>query len=421
MNLARVRQSAERMVYRVAGLPIALRRHADPLRSTFAHRYWHPESATEWAELAASIVLSPVAVLGASLWFTARNGPVIRRRYGKSVPAQIGEQLKLYWSDGVLAPWYYIFSLHDDGARRAASFIERFETKTCYFRVLKTRKGSPLNDKTRFADYCAAHGIRCVETLMSLEGSDPGRPLPERDLFIKPTGGRGGRGAERWDLVGPSQFASPSNEQLPGEDLLRRLVERSKHTPLLVQLRMVPDPSLQRITSGALPTLRVLTCLNEENEPEVMAAMIRMSFGSNRTVDNLHASGMGALVDVASGTLGKASNLGADARLGWFSNHPDTGAPIEGAVVPSWETVKTAAIGAHRQFKDRVVIGWDVAVLEDGPIFIEGNGNPDLDILQRFMRRGFREHRLAGLIAHHLKLRGVVPASPNRRTEVPAK
>lgn len=421
MNLARVRQSAERMVYRVAGLPIALRRHADPLRSAFAHRYWQPENASQWAELAASIILSPVAVLGASLWFTARNGRIISRRYGKTVAAQIGEQLKLYWSDGVLAPWYYIFSLHDEGAARAPTFIERFETKTCYFRILKTRKGSPLNDKTRFADHCAARGIRSVETVMSLEGRDPGHSLPERDLFVKPTGGRGGRGAERWDLVGPSQFASPSGERLSGDDLLRRLVERSKITPLLVQARMVPHPALQRLTSGALPTLRVLTCLDEENEPEVMAAMIRMSFGSNRTVDNLHAGGIGALVDVGSGVLGKASNLGADARLGWFTEHPDTGAPIEGAVVPSWEGVKAAAIEAHGHFKDRVVIGWDVAVLEDGPIFIEGNGNPDLDILQRFMRRGFREHRLAVLLAHHLRLRGAIPPLPIPRTEVPAK
>ena len=52
-------------------------------------------------------------------------------------------------------------------------------------------------------------------------------------------------------------------------------------------------------------------------------------------------------------------------------------------------------MAAHRKFNDRVVIGWDIAVLEDGPILIEGNGNPDLDILQRFMRVGLREHRFA--------------------------
>jgi hypothetical protein len=411
MSLARARQTAERLVYRVAGLPVALRarRGSDPLRSVFADRYWHPRGGAELSELIAGILLSPIAVIGASLWFIARNGPIVRRRYHKGIAAQIGEQLKLYFSDGVLAPWYYIFSLHDEGEARAPTFIQRFETKTCYFRLLKDRKGSPLTDKVRFAEYCATNGIPCVHTIASLHGEDPGRSLPDQDLFVKPTGGRGGRGAERWDCGGPSTFVGPNAEELSGAQLLHRLVERSRDTPLIVQPRMRPHPDLEPLTAGALPTVRVLTCLNEEDEPEVMAAMIRSSFGSSRTVDNLHAGGIGALVDVDSGRLGKASNLGADARLGWFSEHPDSGAAIEGTVVPCWELVKSAAVAAHRRFTDRVVIGWDVAVLADGPIFIEGNGNPDLDILQRFMLIGLREHRFARLLAHHLRQRGAVP------------
>ena len=118
---------------------------------------------------------------------------------------------------------------------------------------------------------------------------------------------------------------------------------------------------------------------------------------------------MGALIDIHSGTLGKASNLGSDARVGWFSTHPDTGAQIEGRVLPRWEDVKSLAAAAHQHFSDRVVIGWDIAILNDGPILVEGNGNPDLDILQRFMPVGFREHRFGELLAHHLRAR--LPAS----------
>ena len=52
-----------------------------------------------------------------------------------------------------------------------------------------------------------------------------------------------------------------------------------------------------------------------------------------------------------------------------------------------------------------MVVGWDIAILADGPIIVEGNGNPDLDILQRFMPLGFREHRFGRLLAHHVALR----------------
>jgi hypothetical protein len=231
---------------------------------------------------------------------------------------------------------------------------------------------------------------------------------------VKPARGRGGRGAERWDRVGPWTFAGPAGEQLSGAELLARLVAQSARVPLIVQPRIQPHRDLVPITSGALPTVRVLTCLNADNQPEVMAAMMRTSFGANRTVDNLHAGGIGALVDLSSGKLGKASNLGADARLGWFSTHPDTGNQIEGTAVPCWDEVKARAVDAHRAFNDRVVIGWDVAILENGPILVEGNGNPDLDILQRFMRTGLREHRFAELLAHHLRQRGGAPRRSSR-------
>jgi hypothetical protein len=406
MAMTRLRQSAERLVYRVAGLPVALRRWPnDPLRSAFSRSYWRPADTGQWVELIAAIALSPLAVAAASMWFTARNGAVVRRRSTKPIAAQLREQLRLYFSDGILAPWYYIFSLDEDGVARAPTFLQRFETKTCYFRLLKRRKGSPLQDKARFAAHCSAHGIRAVDTALSLDGTQPGKMLPLRDLFVKPRGGRGGRGAERWDLLDPTRFRGPDGEELSPEMLLQRLVDRSRDTPLIIQPRLSPHPVLARITTGALPTLRVLTCLNEQGEPEVMTAMIRTSFGANRTVDNLHAGGIGALVEVASGSLGRSSNLGADARLGWFSAHPDTGAAIEGLVVPCWEEVKASAIAAHRSFSDRVVIGWDIAVLEDGPIFIEGNGNPDLDIVQRFMRTGLRRHRFTALLAYHVEAR----------------
>ncbi len=415
MARLRIKTTAERIIYRAGGLPVALRARfggsrTDQLHTAFARRYWHPSGTGEWFELLASLVLLPLGLPLSSAWFTWRNGPVIRSRCGKSIRSQLREQFELYFAAGVLPPWYYIFSLHDDGARRAPTFIERFETKTSYFPMLKMRKGTPLNDKVRFAEFCKENGIRCVETLMSLEGKPVG-PLPERDLFVKPTTGRGGRGAERWDLVAPSIFRSGSGEKRSSAELLAELVERSRHSPLIIQPRLRPHPDLLPITSGALPTTRVLTCLDREGEPQVMAAMLRTSFGSNRTVDNLHAGGIGALIDLESGKLSKASNLGSDARLGWFSAHPDTNERIEGRVVPLWNEIKSSAIRAHRAFNDRVVIGWDISILDDGPIFVEGNGNPDLDILQRFMRIGLREHRFAELLAFHLQARGIVPAT----------
>src|SRR3954468_2309236 len=122
----RLASRLERIVYVVAGLPLAIRGpafapapEAEVIRRAFAREYWRPRSMRDAAELALGIVLTPIAVPVAAVWFTARNGPVIRRREGKGLASQFAEQLRLYCSAGIVAPWYYVLSLYRDGSRRA--------------------------------------------------------------------------------------------------------------------------------------------------------------------------------------------------------------------------------------------------------------------------------------------------------------
>jgi hypothetical protein len=100
--------------------------------------------------------------------------------------------------------------------------------------------------------------------------------------------------------------------------------------------------------------------------------------------------------------LGSASNLGADSAVGWLDRHPDTGALISGTELPYWDDVRDVALRSHRAFPERLLVGWDIAITTRGPLMIEGNGAPDLDIMQRFARRGLMSGRLGVLLAFHL-------------------
>jgi hypothetical protein len=412
----RIAGELERTIYVIAALPIALHRGsnaptaaATDIRRTFARGYWRPRSGRDVAELLTGLIVAPLAVPLAALWFTARNGSVIRDREGKGLLAQFGEQLRLYLSDGIVGPWYYILSLHRDGFSRAPTFLQRCETKRGIYALLRGKTGSPLGEKRKFAELCGAAGVRCVACELVVDGNpaDPST-LPDCDLFVKPLTGSGGKGAERWDRVGPRSW-SDGTLHLGDSALVDRL--RAKGRPMIVQKRVRPHPALEPLTSGATPTVRALTMIDETGDPELVAAVFRMSFGQNRTVDNIHAGGLACAVSLPDGRLGRASDLGSDARLGWTSEHPTTAARIEGTQLPYWDEVKDLALRAHTIFADRLLIGWDIAIAEDGPTLIEGNRGPDMDLMQRFMETGFYDHRLADLIAWHLRARGYVPGT----------
>ena len=413
--LMKIAVRGEKLVYRIGGLPLALRsqdgeRPCDIIRQAYAHAYWRPAQWDGYLEIAAAWLLWPFVALIGPLWFTAKNGPTIRRRHKRGLVRQFLDQVRLFFTDGVVAPWYYIFELaKEPTSARAEMFLQRSETKAGIYPLLRRGVTSELNDKKIFADYCAEKGVACVPYLLHLDGGDvTGAQLPECDLFVKPAGGRGGRGAERWDLVREGLFSGPDGEKLGADELLSRLNQRARQRPLLVQRRLSANAEVADLTAGALPTVRVSTCLDEDGEPEVIGAVFRMAIGLNRTVDNLHAGGIAAGVDLEKGTLSAASNLGMDSRLGWLGHHPDTGAEIVGRRLPQWEEIKALAIRAHRAFDDRAVVGWDIGVTDQGPLVVEGNSSPDLDIVQRFGLPACST-RLGELLAWHLKERGFLP------------
>jgi hypothetical protein len=412
MNRRWIANEVERTIYAIAGLPIAIRGASIPgppdakaIRSAFARRYWRPHSILEAAELVVGLLLVPLAVPLSALWFTARNGPSIRRREAKGLAAQFVEQLRLYKTNGVLGPWYYILSLHRDGALRAPTFLQRCETKRGIYALLKNRSPSPLGDKKAFADRCRAAGVRCVSCELVIDGKPlDAELLPDCDIFVKPCVGCGGKGAERWDRIAARRWSN-GRVELGDAELIDHL--NAGRRPAIVQKLVKPHPQLAELTSGAVPTVRVVTCLNERGAPEPVAAVFRMSMGASRIVDNIHAGGLACAVSLDTGTLGLASDLGSDARLGWCCDHPTTGVRIEGTQLPYWLEVLALAVSAHSVFSDRLLIGWDIAIAEDGPIVIEGNRGPDMDLMQRFMDLGFyHDHRLTELIAHHLRVRG---------------
>jgi hypothetical protein len=61
--------------------------------------------------------------------------------------------------------------------------------------------------------------------------------------------------------------------------------------------------------------------------------------------------------------------------------------------------MKALAIRAQQVFADRLFVGWDITMTPDGPVIVEGNSSPGLDIFQRPARSGMANGRFAELLA----------------------
>jgi hypothetical protein len=222
---------------------------------------------------------------------------------------------------------------------------------------------------------------------------------------VKKIEGRGGIGAELWLALLHGRYRSSRGEELTVEDLVNRVRDRSKEGDYLIQPRVVNHPDIVDLTPGALSTVRLLTILNEQGEPEAVNAAFRMAISKTSAVDNFHAGGIAAAIDMATGALGAATGLGLGGDFRWHETHPLTGAQIRGRVLPDWPDAVALAIAAHRLVAPRVIVGWDIGFLPEGPCLIEGNTGPDADIHQRTELRPIGSARYGALLAWHLERR----------------
>jgi len=417
-----------------------------------AREMWCESGLKRRIGLVAAVLAWPVIIPALAAFYTWHNGLDVRRRTRKGLARQMREQIVLAATRSTLPPWYYIFELHDDDKRRrAGEYLHRFETKRFAYEFLRrTNGGEPvpprrsteaLSDKALFTERCRDYQLPAVPVLVVLrdgeitqrDSRDP--LLPPIDLFVKKVRGTGGRGAERWDYQREGLYRDAQGHVLSAAALVARLqvLTLTARKGYIVQPRLTNHRELRDLSNGgALATVRVMTCRNERGEYEVTNAAFRMAQGKNTVVDNFHAGGILAKVDIRTGVLGRATDgaMALGPGTGWCEHHPQTGGQILGRKLPLWNEVVDLVRRAHATaFSDQVVIGWDVAILDDGPRLVEGNKGPDLDLVQRSHAAPLGNARLGELMAYNL-LRGLAakygesdlphrpPALPKER-EVP--
>lgn len=147
------------------------------------------------------------------------------------------------------------------------------------------------------------------------------------------------------------------------------------------------NKEIEEFHPNSLNTIRVLTFYNGKKFIP-FGACLRMG-NSNNIVDNGHAGGIFATIDVETGVI---ISKGISANGTEYIKHPYSEKMIVGFTIPQWKEILEICEKATKNIPNIKVAGWDIALTENGNIeIIEANHMPDIDIMQAPLKKGLKQ------------------------------
>ena len=250
----------------------------------------------------------------------------------------------------------------------------------------------PLNPRSNYAmvdnkaltkKLCESQGIPVPKTYALIQrfgdikkSTDLLFGLP--GFVIKPLRGAGGRGVlaiagRKDDVFQNSKGELFSIDQIKYHisTILSGLYSLSGHPDQAIIEKLIkPHLVFKELTVAGTPDIRIVLY-----EAIPIMGMLRLPTKASNGRANLHQGAIGAGINLETGiTFGGV----------WHNRsttiHPDTGAPIDGTVIPNWKDVLKIAT----QISELIglqYIGVDVLLdAEDGPLVLEANARPGLSI-----------------------------------------
>jgi hypothetical protein len=248
-------------------------------------------------------------------------------------------------------------------------------------------------DKVLAAERCQANAIpivpivavvgrqpehRCAGAfplLGSVEEAMRAMPNWPDDLFVKPVSGAFGQ-----DVMALSRSAQGwrnGRTLMTDAELASRLLSFDDPTGALVQPRIANDPSMAAVSGGTgLCATRIITALTADG-PEIFVAVHKV-LATDGIADNFSGGVTGNLlcvVDRDSGRLGIAygRHKGHRFLLTRHTHHPQTGQRFRDFTLPHWSAVRDVALRTASVFPALPLLGHDIAITADGPLFLETN------------------------------------------------
>lgn len=205
-------------------------------------------------------------------------------------------------------------------------------------------------------EWLCSRGMKCEDFISFMKRNN--------GAFIKPVDGSEGDECQLVLFENGKDYTDLFNK-LRGSDFL--IEEVVKQHPDMV------------FGNKSVNTIRVYTIYDKKNEKAVcLKTTLRVGIGDS-IVDNSHSGGISYEIDAVTGII-KSRGWGHSYSGGII--HPNTNICMLGRKIPFWKEVILMCETAAAKIPQVRYIGWDVAINSNGPLLIEGNNTPDIDIME---------------------------------------
>ncbi len=276
------------------------------------------------------------------------------------------------------------------------SDIDRYISREARVRMERrlndSRAGYLVDDKVSFYETCANAALPIPEAIAVFD-APPGLPgesgqahrarwesvlsdLPAGEFICKPALGMKGEGIHLVAKRGDENFLI-AGRRYDVRAVYDFLLKCARDDRVLLQRKLEGHPELCAVSgTKAVQSARLVTFLSDGGECKFLFGRFKFIVGENYT-DNFASGKSGNLIadiDVSTGRIRAVfAKVTGELGLRRVTNHPASGVPLEGFVIPEWQSLIDLAQRAASVFSPLRVLGWDIAPTRTGPILLEAN------------------------------------------------
>lgn len=191
---------------------------------------------------------------------------------------------------------------------------------------------------------------------------------PYSKLFCKPID----------DECGNGIFILTIHNKLPYKNgyciSIEDLKKETSNSRYLFQLPVEQHSNMSMIYDKSINTIRLVTVKDSNGQIIVLPSILRIGSKGN-IIDNTSKGGIMVGINFTTGTLNEYGFNKSEKLV----KHPDSNILFKDFHIPHLKEAVSEAILFHSFLSDIHSIGWDISIGKDGPVFIEGNDDWEIN------------------------------------------